>query len=83
MPCVAEVVNRSLKADCTDYTLPDKVLLDWEGFFNLALTRKSCNFFLASVSKKRIVFFGAFRSCKDGKILLNGVIKLLRLGRLE
>ena len=22
VPCVAEVVNRSLKADCTDFTLP-------------------------------------------------------------
>ena len=57
------------------------------GFFNLALTRKSCNFFLASVSKKKIVFFGpvfgTFRSCKDGKMLLDGVIKLLRVGRLE
>ena len=27
VPCVAEVVNRSLKADCTDFTLLDKNIL--------------------------------------------------------
>ena len=27
MPCVTEVVNRSLKADCTDYTFSYGVLL--------------------------------------------------------
>ena len=25
VPCVAEVVNRSLKADCTDFTLPPRI----------------------------------------------------------
>ena len=28
MPCVAEVVNRSLKADCTDYKIYEMVLLN-------------------------------------------------------
>ena len=26
MPCIAEVVNRSLKADCTDFNVPSKSL---------------------------------------------------------
>ena len=25
VPCVAEVVNRSLKADCTDFTIADQI----------------------------------------------------------
>ena len=53
------------------------------GIFQFGFDKKIMKFFLASVSKKRIVFFGTFHSCKDGKILLNGVIKLLRVGRLE
>ena len=35
MPCVAEVVNRSLKADCTDFTQDDA--RDHGTHFNLKL----------------------------------------------
>ena len=46
MPCVAEVVNRSLKADCTDFNLVDSVEIvtpyDWEvSFVNIEIKQSS------------------------------------------
>ena len=51
VPCVAEVVNRSLKAYCTDVTSRNgagRNSVNLGGFFfNLALTRKSRKFFVS------------------------------------
>ena len=38
MPCVAEIVNRSLKADCTDFT----IVLSWTALEIVELERHSC-----------------------------------------
>ena len=38
MPCVAEVVNRSLKADCTDFTNGGEVMVPRD---NIALWRST------------------------------------------
>ena len=60
VPCVAEVVNRSLKADCTDFNINDNGYLDWLFHQNVFPLRESNS--VLSGEGKGCTFEELFRS---------------------
>ena len=54
MPCVAEVVNRSLKADCTDFTVQQYRILSFKRHGVYLILGLLGAVFMAFISKTKI-----------------------------